>query len=330
MLNGWAHDWMLRLAFASRWLRLAVMLLVVALVQLVFWSVWSLSVDPTQLRHEQATQPHGSDDEFELATWMTPEQMAAWHMPKEWFDSHGQAKLDSMQGYWQALQESAVLQGLDVEYAVADTRVDWFLTGEFDGLMSWLHDLSQNHPRLVFHKLNLSPLGVGQRMTVHVQMSVQGDVLGLFEDGLAPASKASEPFELAAMPSWLNTLEAEKLALHEVNYAGGLSPFGLGPWLDQLDEAWWSKGMGSERQTPLQLLPLSQIEWVGSLIEGQRAVALLSAQGVIWTVSPGDRVGQGLSRLLDVQPDGVLFEVITPNEAGFLQTTQMTLGVSKP
>lgn len=328
MLNRHGHQWLLKVALAGKWTRAIVVVAVMVLVQAVYWGVWSLSAKeqqpaPVQTSH---TDDDGADDEFELASWMSPEQMAAWQMPKAWFDENGQAKLDDMLDYWSALEKLAIGQGLDVHYQVSANSVDWQLTGDFGGVMTWLHELTDNHPRLVMQRLHLLPIDPGTWVKAEVQLGVQA----LGPQGFGPSSEAPTPFDLAAFKPLAHTPANTERALDGFDEGVGVSPLGLAPWFDQLaDEGWWNDGH-AERLTALQLLPLSQIQWVGSLMQGQRAMAMLLAGDQVWHVRQGERVGQGLSRVVDIQANHVLIEVLTPDGQGQLLRQELVLGVVSP
>jgi hypothetical protein len=328
MLNRRGHQWLLKVALAGKWTRAAVVVVVMACVQAVYWGVWSLSADERQPAPVQTSNAgdDGADVEFELASWMTPEQMAAWQMPKAWFDKNGQAKLDHMHDYWAALEKLAIGQGLDVNYQVSANSVDWHLTGDFGGVMTWLHELTDNHPRLVMQRLHLLPIEPGTWVKADIQLGVQA----LGPQGFGPGSEAPTPFELAAFKPWAQTRATTQEALDGFDGGAGVSPLGLARWFDQLaDEGWWNDGQ-AERLTALQLLPLSHIQWVGSLMQGPSAMAMLSAGDQVWHVRLGDRVGQGLSRVLDIQADQVFVEVLTPDGQGLLQRREVVLGAASP
>jgi hypothetical protein len=328
MLSRHGHQWLLRVALAGKWVRAAVVVVVMACVQAVYWGVWSLGAAERQPAPVQTSDAgdDGADDAFELASWMTPEQMAAWQMPKAWFDKDGQAKLDDMHDYWETLEKLAIGQGLDVHYQVSATRVDWYLKGDFGGVMTWLHELTDHHPRLVMQRFHLLPIEPGTWVKADIQLGVQA----LGPQGLGPGAEGPTPFELAAFKPLAQTRATTEAALDGFDGGTSVSPLGLAPWFDQLaDEGWWSDAQ-AERLTALQLLPLGQIQWVGSIMQGQRAMAMLAAGEQIWHVRLGDRVGQGLSRVVDIQADHVLIEVLTPDGQGPLQRREVVLGAVRP
>lgn len=326
MLNRHGYQWFLKAALAGKWARVALVVMVMVSVQVVYWSVWSLSSVQRQPATEQTSDTGGGDgtrDEMEWPRWMTPEQMAAWLMPNTWFDKDGQAKLHDMHGYWVALEKLAISQGLDAHYQVDANSVDWRLTGDFSGVMAWLNELTDNHPRLMMQRLRLRPIESGPWVKANIQLAVQA----LGPQGLVQGSEAPTPFELAALKP-LAPIQPPT----EAGLDGGVtvSPLGLAPWFDQLVEEGWWNDLQTERLTTLQMLPLSQVQWVGSLMQGQRAMALLSAGEQIWHVRQGDRVGQGFSRVVDIQDDHVFIEVLTPDGQGLLQRREVVLGAASP
>jgi hypothetical protein len=324
MVNIDGRMWLLKVASAGKWTRIAVMVLVMACVQAVYWGVWLLKAELPQQVTTPTTSTDMEDDGFELSSWITPEQIAAWQMPKDWFDTHGQAQPDRMHGYWEALEKLAATQGLDVHFQVNAHSVDWRLTGDFGAVMAWLHELTDNHPRLVMHRISLSPIDPGTWVKAHIELGVQA--LGAQGDG--PSSAASTPFELAALNSLHWTAPKADAGLTAFDGGAWVSPFGLAPWFNQLADEGWGNDVQSERLTALQLLPLSQMQWVGSLTQGSRAVALLSAGGQIWQVGLGERVGRGLSRVVDIQADRVFIEVLTLDGRGPLQRSEVILGAA--
>ena len=115
------------------------------------------------------------------------------------------------------------------------------------------------------------------------------------------------------------------MGLSALDVNAAVSPFGLAPWFDALAYDWWWNEETTDRLSALQRLPLNHIQWVGSMMKEGRAVALLSAGGRIWRVSRGDRVGTGLSRVVDIQVNQVVIEELTPYGNGQLLRSTVVL-----
>jgi hypothetical protein len=305
---------------AGKWARWSVLLLVTVLVQIVYWGVWpSSALGPPQ----RPAQTSGAEEEVEFgrASRMALQQIAAWEMPREWLDVDGRVDLENMHPYWMELEALAAAQGLGVEYEVLGERVDWRLQGDYAELMIWLHELITAHPRLVMQRLSLSPIDPGTMVKAHIQMGMQEPPVADFGLGL----QAPAPFELPVLSSIPMPHSKPDMGLSALDVNAAVSPFGLAPWFDALAYDWWWNEETTDRLSALQRLPLNHIQWVGSMIKEGRAVALLSAGGRIWRVSRGDRVGTGLSRVVDIQVNQVVIEELTPYGNGQLLRSTVVL-----
>ena len=64
-------------------------------------------------------------------------------------------------------------------------------------------------------------------------------------------------------------------------------------------------GTSDKGWTPLQTRPLSQLRFAGSLSAGDKRQALIALDGLIYNVSPGDRLGQDWGEVIRIQSDHV-------------------------
>jgi Tfp pilus assembly protein PilP len=326
-LNGRVQQWMVKLTLAGQWTRATVVVVVMGCVQAVYWGVWSFSADrlqPAPIQASQASEDDNINETFKLTSGMTSEQRVAWEIPRDWFDVNGKAVTKKMYRYWEVLEAFALTQGLTVHYEIDENSLDWSLEGDFGGVMAWLYELVDMHLGLVIQKLSLSPIDPGTWVKADVKLGVRD--FGWQADDLGAETMTS--FDSIAFKPFDPPYRAASPTLYGFDQGSSVSPFGLAPWFHELaDEGWWNDEQ-TQRLTALQLLPLSQIQWVGSLMQGPRAIALLSAGGQVWRVGRGERVGQGLSRVVDIQPDHIFMEVLTLDGQGLLQRSEITLGLA--
>ena len=57
--------------------------------------------------------------------------------------------------------------------------------------------------------------------------------------------------------------------------------------------------------SPLQTKPLSQMQFAGSMAAGEKRQALIGLDGLIYSVSPGERLGQDWGEVTQIEPDHV-------------------------
>jgi type IV pilus assembly protein PilP len=57
--------------------------------------------------------------------------------------------------------------------------------------------------------------------------------------------------------------------------------------------------------SPLQTKPLSQMRFAGSMTAGEKRQALIGLDGLIYSVSPGERLGQDWGEVTQIEPDHV-------------------------
>lgn len=328
-MNGHVQQWMVKLALASQWTRAALVVVVMGCVQAVYWGVWSFSVErlhPAPTQASQASEDDHINETFKLTSGVTSEQMMAWEMPRDWFDVNGKAVTNKMYRYWEVLEALALTQGLTVSYQTHENSLDWSLEGDFGAVMAWLYELADMHLGLVIQKLSLSPIDPGTWVKADVKLGVRD--LGRHANDFGAETITS--FDSTAFKPFVPPYRAASPTRYGVDTITSVSPLGLAPWFHELaDEGWWNDEQ-TQRLTSLQLLPLNQIQWVGSLMQGPRAVALLSSGGQVWQVGRAERVGQGLSRVVDIQPDHIFIEVLTLDGQGLLQRSEITLGLATP
>lgn len=318
------RSWLYRLAMGTPRARLVLWLLVAMAVQILYWGVWAAYRYQPIPQPAPTAQAISADDPLELSSAFVPAPLAAWQMPRSWFDEQGQAELERMQPYWHEIETWAQGNGLVTRYKSDGETLVWQVQGYFSSLMAWLYELTLSHPRLTIKAIQVAPIERGVSVEAIIQLSVQ-PLASNFE---IQGDKVHD-FGLAVMA--LSQGGMGTADWHPVKSAREkTSPFGLAAWHDALVEYGILSHTPIQRSTPLMQHRLSDLKWVGSLVQQEKAVAWLLAGGQMWSVQVGDRIGQGLNRVVAITPDYVQVEVVSLSAHGMVDTQILSLAAIRP